>query len=196
MIKRTLTSAERALLILLALIIVAGAYYLLVHKSVVNSLEDIESQKEMVQTQLQVAQTKNMKMKKMQDELAAIKESGSKTTVPEYDNLSKDILFLNTVLAGTSDYTINFASVTTSNNIVRRVCNISFTSSSYNASCTIIKLLQNCKYCCRLGDVSMNPIREYDSGYSYDYNYDADYSIITNPLTVNVSLTYYERVVE
>lgn len=198
MMKRALSTGERALLVFLGILVICVAYYFLVHRSVEDSLSDINAQKENAQLGIKLADAKLQKMQNMQYELDTINVNKVNTSVPEYDNLAKEIVFLNTVLAGTSDYTINFASVNSTEGIVRRVTNISFTSSSYNASCTIIRLLQDCKYCCRIGDVTMDPIRVYDSGTStyYDYNYDADYSILRNPLTVNVSMTFYERVTE
>lgn len=198
MLKRSLTRREKTLLVILAVLIIFAAYYLLVHQNVKNSLIDIESQKELVQTEITIAQTKVAKKQKMVKELEEIEASGIKSVVPEYDNLSKEITFLNSVLQGTTDYTINFTSLSTSEGIARRVANLSFTSPSYDDCCAIIGKLQNCQYCCRLGDVVMEPIKEYNGehSYYYGYYYDADYSILRNPLTVNVTMTFYEKVEE
>lgn len=202
MMKRSLSTRERTLLVILAILVLFAAYYLLVHRTVVDSLTDIESQKSLTETEITIAQGKVNRLKRMQNELEEIEKSRVKSVVPEYDNLSKEIVFLNKVLEGTTDYTINFSSLTTTEGIARRVANLSFTSSSYNVCCRIIEKLQNCEYCCRLGDVTMEPIKNYrNTAYTtaYDYSsyyYDADYSILRNPLTVNVLMTFYEKVAE
>ena len=198
--KRALTRREKALLIILGILIAAAAYYMFVHRVVVDSLARIEGEKQDVETAITIDTAKVVKLTAMKKELEEIEEYGVKSVVPEYDNLSREIVFLNKVLEGTSDYTINFSSLTTTQGIARRVANLEFTTSSYDNSCKIIDQLQNCEYCCRLGDVIMEPIDEYNgtyysSLYGYGY-YDADYSILRNPLTVKVSMTFYEKMDE
>ena len=198
--KRSLTRREKGLLILLAVLLVAAAYYLLVHRAVVDNLAAIETQKSEAETEIAINSAKVAQLKNMKAELAEIEEHGVKSVVPVYDNLSKEIVFLNNVLKGTTDYTINFSSLTTTQGIARRVANLEFTTPSYDKSCSIVDQLQNCEYCCRIGDVIMEPIDEYNgtyysSIYGYGY-YDADYSILRNPLTVKVSMTFYEKVEE
>ena len=200
MMHRAFTNREKALILFLAILMIVAAYYLFVHRAVVDALADIESQKSLTQTEIDIANTKLQKMQAMQAELDEIEADGVKSVVPEYDNLSREIVFLNGILGTTTDYTINFSGLTTSESVVRRFVNLSFTSESYDACCAIIEKLQNCEYCCRLGDVSMEPIREYNTQYNYyngyGYYYDADYSILRNPLQVNVTMTFYERTTE
>ena len=198
--KRSLTRREKGLLILLGVLLVAAAYYLAVHRVVVDNLADIATQKSEAETEITINSAKVAQLKNMKAELAEIEEHGIKSVVPVYDNLSKEIVFLNNVLKGTTDYTINFSSLTTTQGIARRVANLEFTTPSYDKSCSIVDQLQNCEYCCRIGDVIMEPIDEYNgtyysSIYGYGY-YDADYSILRNPLTVKVSMTFYEKVEE
>lgn len=196
--KRALTRREKVLLGFLAVLLIAAAYYLLVHRTVVDTMARIAAEKQTIETEILINEAKAQKLATMKKELAEIESQGVKSVVPEYDNLSKEIVFLNSILSGTTDYTINFSSLTTTEGIARRVTNLEFTSSSYTQSCKIIEELQNCEYCCRLGDVIMEPIAQYNGEYfsvvqGYG-SYDADYSILRNPLSVKVSMTFYEKV--
>ena len=193
---KSFTGREKFLLLILALMIVAAAYYMLIHKPISESLESIASQKEMAETDIVILQAKAVQLAGMKKELEEIERSGSKSYVPLYDNLSAEMSFLSSVLNGrTYDYTLNFTGTTEKDGVVRRGVQIHFSTENYSVACIIIEKLQNSEFCCRIGDVKMLPLR--DNTYSgVYYNYDADYSILRNPLELTLTMTFYERMPE
>ena len=190
---RSFSSKEKFLLSVLLIIILGVAYYLLVQIPVTTNLQSIASEKELAETEIVTLKAKQEQLAKMKEELAEIEKKGAKTIVPAYDNLSKEMMFISSVMFNTGDWSYNITATTSGDDgIFRRNLQVFFTCQSYETACGKIEMLQNCRFLCRLGDVNMVPLRVTDYEDIY-YNDDADYSITTNPLEVNVTMTFYER---
>ncbi|HPX71054.1 MAG TPA: type II secretion system protein GspM, partial [Bacillota bacterium] len=169
---KSFTSREKFLLLVLAVIVVVAAYYMLIHRPISESLESIASQKEAAETEIVILQAKAAQLSSMKKELEEIERSGSKSYVPLYDNLSAEMSFLSSVLQdSTYDYTLNFTGTTEKDGVVRRGVQIHFSTENYSVACRIIEKLQNSEFCCRIGDVTMVPLR--DNVHGTYYNYDA-----------------------
>ncbi len=190
---RSFSPRERLLLLILAVIIVASSYYMLIHRPISESLESAASRKEMAEIDIEVLKVRAVQLAAMKKELEEIEISGSTSYVPLYDNLSAEMSFLNSVLSGnTYGHTLNFTGTSEKDGIVRRVVQIHFSTRNYSTACRIIERLQNSEFCNRIGDVIMVPLRDRAYGGLY-YNYDADYSILRNPLELTLTMTFYER---
>lgn len=193
---RAFSLRERVLLLVLAIIIVAGIYYLLIHMPISAALESIYSQQLTAELELEILEVREVQLIAMREELAEIEISGSTSYVPVYDNLPAIMNFLNSVLKGrTYNHTLNFTGTVEKDGIVRRGVQIHFSTQNYASACRIIEKLQNSEFVNRIGDISMVPLGDRNYG-SYYYNTDADYSILRNPLELTLTMTFYERLPE
>lgn len=155
-IGRSFSRLEKTLFLVLAVIIIAAAYYFGVIKNVADTktantlaLEEIDSniaaQRELEKIRLE-----------MEDKLANM---GSLTELPEvasYDNFSNELNELNKILATASSYNLNFSNPTQQGDTIRRVVNISFTTASYNAAFDVIKSLQKGSYYSLITDFNLS----------------------------------------
>lgn len=155
---RVFSKREKALLVILALLILVALYYFFVQRPVTETLETADSQIENLKIQGDVLEARAIKMNNMKKEIEQLKASGNAVDIPEYDNLATVITFLNTVLSGKEDYVATFAEPTLGgDNIARRSVQISFTAPSYESAKAAVEALQNCPFLCRVDGVQMAP---------------------------------------
>lgn len=180
-----LSTGEKALLLILALAIVGCVYYFFVHQPVTTSLDRCNREIDSLNTDISILSAKAVRLGEMRKELEEIKENGELTTIPEYDNLDKEMAFLYSVLNKTYDYSLSVQSVQKSlesTEVVRRSMSLRFTCPNYNAAKRAIARLQDSPYRSLVGAISIVKTEKNPSE-----------TIMEGAVVVNVNITFFER---
>ena len=151
---RDFTGKEKALIAVLALILLALVYYYFVDQNVRASLANSESEAQMVQTQLDATQARSMRLQSLQAKMDALEASGQLSYMGSYNNSQAEVAFLNDILANTLEYSVEFANVTRSGDQIRRSFTLQYKTASYAAAQAIMKRLCAGDNRCLMGDVS------------------------------------------
>ncbi|MBR2705808.1 MAG: hypothetical protein IKE74_01010 [Mogibacterium sp.] len=154
MMSKQLTAKEIVLVIVLAVMLLGLAYYKFVYINIKDAVASAKADESALQTELEAAQLRTGKIKKMQKELEGINSTGILTKMGSYNNSKPETAFLNTVLAGVDDYNIGFDEVTRDGDQIRRNFNLQYKTSSYAAAKKIMKELTSGDYRCLIGDVN------------------------------------------
>ena len=151
---RNLTSKEKALIVILAVALLGLIYYKFVFSKVNTALAKATAEAQGLQSELDVANARIAKAGKMEDELNGINSTGILSRMGSYNSSKQETAFLNTVLAGASDYSITFEEVTRDGDQIRRNFNLQYETPSYTSAERIMKDLTSGDYRCLVGDVS------------------------------------------
>ena len=146
-LSRDFTRGEKALLLLLALVLVGMVYYFLVDRPVRNDLASAKAEKEAIQTELTALQLQIAKLEQMQADF---------------------------ILDGTEDYTVTFSGVTRDGDQIRRNFSLRFTVSSYAAMERVIKQIYSSELRCLIDDINYSRTRVYYNT-AERLNHGADY---------------------
>lgn len=159
LLSKQFTRREKVLLVILSLLLIGAAYFFGVHRPVTEALEKLYIQQADAEAQITVLDVKERRMSEMEAELEAIFAMPNTAETPKYDNLQQLMLFLNAILASTSDYDLNFQPVQAPEDgrVVRRVIDMTFTSPSYTAARAVVEDLRDCTFRCQLGALTMAP---------------------------------------
>lgn len=132
-----------------------------------------------LEDELILAQAKAQKMIQMQ---RVIDEKGQYVTgiIAGYNNLQNEIIELNGILQGATEYQIDFEDATVDGSIVRRNADIQFQTESYDTAKQMLRLIKDGKYKCLIRNVRMTSD---ESGLQQ-----------AEKVVVHVELTYYEYV--
>ena len=151
---RNFTLAEKILLVLLVIVLIAMIYYRVVYLNINNSITSSEAEKQSLQTELEVAKAKADSLTNMQAELDSIMGSPSTTRMESYNNSKAETAFLSGILSTARDYSVSFADVTRNGDQIRRSFSLQYRTSSYtDAEAIMVKLSQG-EYRCLIGDVN------------------------------------------
>ena len=157
------TRREKVLLVIMALVLVLGAYFWLVQEPVSQQTAALRAAQADAETELIVLEAKAQSLEQMRSELDELKaQPGTLAETPRYDNLQHVIALLNTAMANTGDYTLSFQPVETpeEGNIVRRVIDMTFTCGSYDAARSVVKTLHDGPYRCQISTITAAPVRD------------------------------------
>ena len=156
---RAFTNREKALMVVLAVVLLACVYYLFVFTPSQEVISNAKSQVAQLETEVTLQQTMAAQKSTMADELAERKASGAKPKkTAQYDSSDAFMKELNGILAGAQTYTLNFADPEKSDDgsTVRHSANINFTASSYTAAKDLIAKLVDGKYSSLVTDFSIS----------------------------------------
>ena len=117
---RDFTTREKALLLVLTLILICAGYYLVVDQPVRSAINEAKSQQDELNTELMLLQTKAASLSKMQSELDSIEEDGTLGKMGSYNNSKAELDELNQILQEANTYDISFSDVTRDGNLIRR----------------------------------------------------------------------------
>ena len=190
-LSRDFTRGEKALLLLLALVLVGMVYYFLVDRPVRNDLASAKAEKEAIQTELTALQLQIAKLEQMQAELESIQANPQVSRMGSYNNNREELAFLNDILDGTEDYTVTFSGVTRDGDQIRRNFSLRFTVSSYAAMERVIKQIYSSELRCLIDDINYSRTRVYYNT-AERLNHGADYRDV---VTVNATATFFETMV-
>lgn len=151
---RNFTRAEKLLLLLLALILVALFYYKLVDQNVRSSIASSNAEKQSLETELMAVQARVRNLEKMQKEVNALTGSGEASRMESYNNSKAEVAFLNDILSEAGDYSVQFSEVTRNGDQIRRAFTLQYKTTTYRAAEDIMKKLCSGEYRCLIGDVN------------------------------------------
>lgn len=156
---RAFTTREKILMLVLAIVIVACAYYLLVFAPSKSAIDSSASQVSQLESELAIDQAMALQVSNMKDELAEKSAAGAaaKRTL-DFDSTPTIMRELNNILVGTKTYSLSFADPEKSEDgtAVRHSATVSFTASSYAAAKAVVKDLVNSKYSSLVTDFSIS----------------------------------------
>jgi len=177
----TFTAREKALLLILIILLLGVAYYFAVQIPVSERILTANTTESAAKDEISVETVKATKMKKMQEVIDNADANSSKAEIPAYDNLEKVMLQLDAILGTTTDYNLTFEQLSKGDNLIYRPINMSFTCPNYSAAKTVLENLNNCKYRCMLDNISV--------GTTVSSNND----IFTNEVEVSLTVTFIEK---
>ena len=151
---RDFTTKEKALIVVLALILLALVYYYFVDQNVRTAIANSQSEEQSLQMQLDVVEARILHLKGLQTKMDELEASGQLTYMGSYNHSKAEVAFLNDILAGTLQYSIDFANVTRSGDQIRRSFTLQYTTANYAEAQAIMKKLCNGNDRCLVGDVN------------------------------------------
>ena len=165
--KRKLSPREWMLLGVLAVLVIVVGYIMLFYMPTTEArdraLADTESTKQQTEA-ARVRLTEKRRMERELDEIFAA--NPNPLGLADYDNLQPVMVELNTILAATKSYSLNFSTVDATQSIIRREISITFTCDSYATARIVLQRLHDSIYRCMLNRVSITRGRSYDGSTS------------------------------
>ena len=155
--KRKLTAREWALLGVLAVVAAISGYVMLFYQPITTARDIALAETETCKLELETAQLRLTEKRRMERELEEIFAQGKTPLgLATYDNLQPVMLELNTVLSDTRDYSLSFATVDTSQSIVRREISLNFTCGSYDMAKAVLRRPDDSLYRCMLNHITIS----------------------------------------
>lgn len=180
-ITREFTQRERALLLVLSVLLLVLVYYLLVEAPVTSGIAAAKIEEETLKQQVAIVNARLEDIGKMEQELEEAEAQGKLLSrMPSYSGEKKEVDFLHEILAGTLDYYIGFDNLTREGDQVRRNFSLQYKCSDYQAAEEVMRRLEQSRIRCLIGDVAITPA--------------GDFSDIVHqgPVQVNCTATFYE----
>lgn len=141
---RKLSTRERVLLLLLAVIAIVSGYILLFYLPTTQRIESLNAQ--ITQSQELVAQldAKLASQQQMENKLEQLSAQDAQVPyMPAYDNIQAVMTELHTILAGCQEYSLSFQSEQGEDHVFYRRVSIPFTCSSYEQAQEILQKLHD-----------------------------------------------------
>lgn len=158
MLMRSFTRREKVLLVVLAIVLVVGLYFLCVHRPVEASLAKAAEEQEELDLQIQVAQVKLDQRNKMQaelDEIFALPKDRI-TVMPAYNNLETLMVQFDSIFMGLEPK-LSFPATKVNEGIVTRPIEFEFEAPSYEEARAILTRLTRTGQRSLLEGLSINP---------------------------------------
>ena len=152
-LSRNFSKTEKILIAVLGIALIGLLYYKFVYIAIHDALVSTAAEADSIQAELDMAIVREARIQKMERDVNTAKETGD-SRMGSYNNSKPETAFLNTVLAGIPDYSIQFADVTRDGNQIRRNFTLNFKTSSYSEARKIIKELTSGEFRCMIGDMS------------------------------------------
>lgn len=190
-LSRDFTRGEKALLLLLALVLLGLTYYLVVDRPVRAALESARAEKEAIRTELATLQGRIARMEKMEQELNAIRANPGVSRMGSYNNSKAELDFLNELLDETDEYTVTFTGVTRDGDQVRRNFRLNFAVQDFTTAERLLKKVYGCEMRCLINDLNYSRTRTYYNS-ADRLRYARDYYERVN---VDATATFYETMV-
>lgn len=105
---RELTTREKTLLLVLAVLVIALGYWKLVLEPINEQVASYNDMAEQEQAEIDSSVVQLAQMRKMQKAVEAQKEAGEVRAIPSYDNSGILMRELYQILANTNEYTVDF----------------------------------------------------------------------------------------
>lgn len=141
---RKLSTRERVLLLLLAVIAIVSGYILLFYLPTTQRIESLNAQ--ITQSQELVAQldAKLASQQQMENKLEQLSAQDAQVPyMPTYDNIQAVMTELHAILAGCQEYSLSFQSEQGEDHVFYRRVSIPFTCSSYEQAQEILQKLHD-----------------------------------------------------
>ncbi len=163
---RAFTTREKVLLVILALLLIGVGYFKLLLKPINESIDHYTQLAASEQDAMLQSTARLVQLRQMEQELEAIFESGDAVPLPAYDNAEKLLVELNTILAASTDYTLNFGTAETLSGgyIVRRPLSLQFSAKNYAAAREILTALHDSLNVNQISDLSVSLPEDSEKG--------------------------------
>lgn len=150
MLHYTFSKREKVLLVILAVILLALLWFMLVWQGSANEKMRLDAEIAETEAQTLVANNKVAKLASMQEAVGAQKSTGAKpANLPDYDNTTALMAQLNTILNTTKDYRLSFDDLDfSSEGVVSRGVTITFGCDSIEAGRAVMTQLEQGPYAC------------------------------------------------
>ena len=159
--KRKLTPREWMLLGVLAVLVLVVGYITLFYVPTTDARDAALAETETCKQQTEAAQVRLAEKQRMERELEELfARDPDPLALADYDNLQPIMVELNSILAATQNYSLSFATVDTSQSVVRREISINFTCNSYAAAKAVLQRLHDSSFRCMLNNVTISHGRE------------------------------------
>ncbi len=154
MLSRDFTSKEKAMLLVLGLLLLALSYYRFLWVPTSESMTRARDRADSLQNELTLTLVKEARLKKMQEELDSLGKLELASRMGSYNNSKAELTLLNSVLEEADSYYITFSSVTRDGDQIRRSFRLEFTADNFAQVKQIMRHLTESEYRCLLGDVN------------------------------------------
>lgn len=154
LLTRDFTTREKVLLVILLVIIVTGAYYLFVYRTIDEQINSLSRTSQNYEDELIYATAKVQRIQAMSEQM---NNDILRSYMPSYNSSKKELDFLHATLAETDDYLINFTYLTRNGDQINRGFSLDFTAFDYAQAKDIIKALEESEIRCLIGDYKINP---------------------------------------
>lgn len=178
LLTRRFSNREKALILVLAVILVIGLYVLLVHYPVTDRIQQAEYDAAEVEDEIAVAQARLAVyngMKAELDEIFAMPPEDV-TVLPAFDNVQNLMNMFNDIFAGT-DPSLSFSNVQEQGKVAVRPVQFSFTATSYAHARQVLTALTGTGCRCLLDGLTFAPV---------------DGDVESGALRVSGNITFYE----
>ncbi len=158
---REFSTREKALLVVLILIVVSALYYLFIFQPVTDSINNAESVAADLEIQLASLDAKVARIQKMQKSVEEYANNGHIVSImPSYNAGKQELVFLNSTLAASQDYYVGFTNITREGNQIRREFSLRFTVDSYSDAEDILNVLEHSDLRCLISDFTVKPVEQ------------------------------------
>ena len=176
---RDFTRFEKALLLILSVILIGLVYFQFVEKPVRRAIASSRAESRDLETELTAVKARAERLDKLDSEIDAIKGSGSVSRMESYNNSSREVDLLNDILSDTLKYTITFADVTRANDQIRRNFTLEFRTADYYSMRKVIERICGSPYRCLVDEIRCTTTRNDKESY----------------VTAKLTATFYETMV-
>lgn len=156
--KKQLTTREKVLMCVLAVLLVICGYYYAFYTPVLQKIADYKNEMVYLEEQNLLLDAQVEKLNQMKSELDAIQsgEMGSVKELPAFDNSQNVMNSLSFILKNANQYSVSFSSVEEEDSTVRRNINLSYDCSSYETAKSILTQIYEGEYRSLIKDVHMS----------------------------------------
>lgn len=153
---RELTTREKTLLLVLAVLVIALGYWKLVLEPINEQVASYNDMAEQEQAEIDSSVVQLAQMRKMQKAVEAQKEAGEVRAIPSYDNSGILMRELYQILANTNEYTVDFSAATSREGyIVLRPVSLTFQTGTYEQARAIINAIGGSDNLNQISDVNI-----------------------------------------
>lgn len=174
---RELTTREKILLLILAVLVIGVGYFKFVFEPINEQVTDLQSSAAQEQAEIDGSIIQLAQMRKMEKAVEASKADGQERAIPTYDNSGVLMRELYQILANTNEYTVDFSAATSREGyIVLRPVSLSFQTGTYTQAREIINAIA--------GSDNLNQISDVNIRYGQGRN--------SNTVQTTLVITYFE----
>ena len=158
MFSYSLSKREKALLLVLAIVLLVIAWFVFVFQRTSNAMISLDGEIATVKSETTLAEKQVDRMHVMQATIEKYKAQGKTATpVPAFDNMTALMSELNGTLARTSSYTLSFDELDTetSNEYILRGVTVDFSCESFSDAEDVVADLANGPFPCSIDSVSI-----------------------------------------
>ena len=162
---RELTTREKVLLLLLAVLVIGVGYFKFVFEPINEQVTDLQSSAAQEQSEIDSSIVQLAQMRKMEKAVEASKADGQERAIPAYDNSGVLMRELYQILANTNEYTVDFSAATSREGyIVLRPVSLSFQTGTYTQAREIINAIAGSDNLNQISDVNIRGGQGRNSG--------------------------------